>query len=53
VGNRFFLRRLGRMRAGPQLPTVIDETPIIFNLRHYQTVYGEDNSTLASATVRL
>jgi hypothetical protein len=32
---------------------VIDETPFIFNLHHYQTFNGEDNSTLASATVRL
>jgi hypothetical protein len=36
--------------------TVIDKTPFIFNLRHYQEFNGKDgfegNSTLASATVR-
>jgi hypothetical protein len=42
--------------AGLSYTTVIDKTPFIFNLRHYQEFNGKDgfegNSTLASATVR-
>jgi len=42
--------------AGLSYTTVIDKTPFIFNLRHYQEFNGNDgfegNSTLASATVR-
>jgi hypothetical protein len=42
--------------AGLSYTTLIDKTPFIFNLRHYQEFNGKDrfegNSTLASATVR-
>jgi hypothetical protein len=42
--------------AGVSYTTVIDKTPVIFNLRHYQEFNGKDrfegNSTLGSATVR-
>ncbi|MGE5511514.1 MAG: transporter [Bacteroidota bacterium] len=42
--------------AGLSYTTIVDKTPFIFNLRHYQEFNAENrwegNSTIASATIR-